>query len=812
MIKKRPHSLKTPKMPPRKKPARSQSKRTKKKQISFNNNKCKDFKEPHSAHTKSAKNVTTRKKVVCKKDPTMYKNTIRSLGLTSKEKSYIISSLQNKSSRYTKLKDLASKAKRENKIFSIFGTCNAVRKALVQRGWVEKIPPNRINMFRINSGKKNSKTDIHYELERLMLSNLVEKCNPNFVWRDTQQDYDTAIDMKNECKTIVNKLKADALWTTKQGLCTYMKINYWFYIEDVAEVCCPRSYNSYDTGEIEEFIADYRITACTSLIQWVISMLANNVTIFTETGTIPIKVITFALNRCKEYLLQKRNRDIDYPIKPVSTKQWNAFLKKYYRLITNKELFEADKENRLLLYIGYAQFILEKMYIYRPQVRCEGYQNIWIIKPGHWSRGRGIRMASKLGVITELLNKANAKYVVQKYIEKPLLIHETKFDIRQYYLVTNTYPLVIWMYKDCYLKFSSQKYNLDNYHESIHLTNNAVQKKYNNYAGRHPELPMNNMWELNMYKKYLSKIGGDGVWEHIIYPGMKKSIIGIMLSGQDSLPLCKNRFELYGCDFLLDEEYTPWLIEINSCPDLTNTTEVTAKICPAVVDDVIKVVLDHAIDPKAPTGMFECIYQQPMTVPRFSTSTELVVRGYPLPNDYFYKGNPSINQIKHFGDSSDENEDESSFNKLKSIYSDDAIQDQFCDMNFNDNKTGHKKQSGFTSDSENFDRNDSDIFPSAITDILRTKKKSLFQSNVLSNLNLFNAIFNQSLNQYPKKYKKYQKPSHRNMKDRKNSKSVTKSFDSSSGKIDNKLKDYVLQASSDILTFISEKEKVYNAM
>lgn len=169
-----------------------------------------------------------------------------------------------------------------------------------------------------------------------------------------------------------------------------------------------------------------------------------------------------------------------------------------------------------------------------------------------------------------------------------MLIHETKFDIRQYYLVTNTYPLVIWMYRDCYLKFSSQKYNLRNYHESIHLTNNAVQRKYNNCADRHSELPINNMWELDMYKNYLNEIGENEVWEQIIYPGMKKSIIGIMLSCQDSLPFCKNRFELYGCDFLLDEMYTPWLIEINSCPDLAGTTEVTAKICPAVVDDIIK--------------------------------------------------------------------------------------------------------------------------------------------------------------------------------------------------------------------------------
>lgn len=172
--------------------------------------------------------------------------------------------------------------------------------------------------------------------------------------------------------------------------------------------------------------------------------------------------------------------------------------------------------------------------------------------------------------------------------EEPLLIHETKFDIRQYYLITSTYPLVIWMYQDCYLKFSSQKYNLKNYHESIHLTNNAVQRKYTNYVGRHSELPTNNMWDLDKYKDYLNRIGREKVWDNIIYPGMKKSIVGIMLSCQDSLSVCKNRFELYGCDFILDKEFKPWLIEINSCPDLNHTTHVTAKICPAVVSDIIK--------------------------------------------------------------------------------------------------------------------------------------------------------------------------------------------------------------------------------
>lgn len=144
------------------------------------------------------------------------------------------------------------------------------------------------------------------------------------------------------------------------------------------------------------------------------------------------------------------------------------------------------------------------------------------------------------------------------------------------------------MYRDCYLKFSSQKYNLKNYHESIHLTNNAVQRKYVNCSNRHPDLPSHNMWDVETYKEYLNCMGKTKVWDNVIYPGMRKSIIGIMLSCQDTLNTSKNRFELYGCDFILDKEYKPWLIEINSCPDLNHTTQVTSKICPAVIGDIVK--------------------------------------------------------------------------------------------------------------------------------------------------------------------------------------------------------------------------------
>lgn len=168
--------------------------------------------------------------------------------------------------------------------------------------------------------------------------------------------------------------------------------------------------------------------------------------------------------------------------------------------------------------------------------------------------------------------------------------------------------LNIWMYKDCYLRFSSQEFNIENLKESIHLTNNAIQKLCKNQLNRDFRLPAQNMWSLKQFRLYLKKLGHpESLWDYKIYTGFKENLTAVVMTSMNEMEFVKNSFKLYGCDFMLDENFTPILIEINAAPDLRCTTGVTTTICPKVQEDLIKVIVDKNDNTQAATGEFELI-------------------------------------------------------------------------------------------------------------------------------------------------------------------------------------------------------------
>ena len=71
----------------------------------------------------------------------------------------------------------------------------------------------------------------------------------------------------------------------------------------------------------------------------------------------------------------------------------------------------------------------------------------------------------------------------QKYTEKRLLIHDRKFDIRAWVLVTH--DMKVYFFKEGYIRTSSAIYSIeekDINKANIHLTNNAIQKYCSEYG------------------------------------------------------------------------------------------------------------------------------------------------------------------------------------------------------------------------------------------------------------------------------------------------------------------------------------------
>ncbi len=82
---------------------------------------------------------------------------------------------------------------------------------------------------------------------------------------------------------------------------------------------------------------------------------------------------------------------------------------------------------------------------------------------------------SKYNDILKYIKESKGRHwVVQKYIENPLIINKRKFDIRQWVLVTDWNPLTVWIYKDSYIRFAMQDYDANDLSKFSHLTNNCV--------------------------------------------------------------------------------------------------------------------------------------------------------------------------------------------------------------------------------------------------------------------------------------------------------------------------------------------------
>mmetsp|Transcript_37710 Transcript_37710/g.33742 ORF Transcript_37710/g.33742 Transcript_37710/m.33742 type:complete len:132 (+) Transcript_37710:1648-2043(+) len=80
---------------------------------------------------------------------------------------------------------------------------------------------------------------------------------------------------------------------------------------------------------------------------------------------------------------------------------------------------------------------------------------------------------------------------------------------------------------------------------------------------------------------------------------MKLMALDCMLSVYGKLdPQHKDlTFELFGLDFMIDNEFKPWLIEVNTNPSLDTQSPLLSKIIPTMIENLFRVVVDPIFPP-----------------------------------------------------------------------------------------------------------------------------------------------------------------------------------------------------------------------
>jgi tubulin monoglycylase TTLL3/8 len=226
--------------------------------------------------------------------------------------------------------------------------------------------------------------------------------------------------------------------------------------------------------------------------------------------------------------------------------------------------------------------------------------NMWIVKPGeNTNRGTGITVCNSVeqvrGELKSTLCEKTGRphtYIVQQYIAQPYLINKRKFDLRIYALVTSINGgMQGYYYSEGYLRTSSKEFSLNNLSRMIHLTNDAVQKKGEDYG----RFEASNKLSYAEFQRYLDANYGTPVsFLNDVLPkivGLMKDTLLATFSKLDPKPKVHS-FEVYGYDFMLDVELKPWLIEVNTNACLELSANTLARVIPAMLENTFFIALD----------------------------------------------------------------------------------------------------------------------------------------------------------------------------------------------------------------------------
>ena len=170
------------------------------------------------------------------------------------------------------------------------------------------------------------------------------------------------------------------------------------------------------------------------------------------------------------------------------------------------------------------------------------------------------------------------EFILQEYIDNPLLIDHKKFDLRIYLTIVGVEPMVGYIGREGMVRICTEAYEKPNRENRdntfIHLSNYSINKESEDFnkdlIGGSKRTLSSLFTEMGEEDASMMSATIDEVVSKTIH-ALKPFISNLCesyLAGSLDKVLSANLFQMIGFDILVDEEGKAWLLEINNNPSL----------------------------------------------------------------------------------------------------------------------------------------------------------------------------------------------------------------------------------------------------
>jgi len=233
-------------------------------------------------------------------------------------------------------------------------------------------------------------------------------------------------------------------------------------------------------------------------------------------------------------------------------------------------------------------------------------RSTWVMKPALESSGMGIRFITpgasyadlkhSMGSCAQTPKPKTWNVVLQLAIQAPLLLNGHKMEIRSYWAVINTLPLMV-VYHDGVVRLAAGKWAANNLEDRTAHVTNVAQAQLELGQAQYAAIAGDLKWSLTQFATHVADRGlvpNATYLSHTLRPTLKSIIQRVVMAGE-----CVRRrafsaraFELFGMDTILDSELRVWLTEMQHGPGLAVDAPVKRDVVLHMLDELIALVVE----------------------------------------------------------------------------------------------------------------------------------------------------------------------------------------------------------------------------